>query len=303
MVQLFCDTHGASNDVMSSLVGLMYRSYAFADMRGVLGDFSTADVARIASDIRENGFHVFRRRLSDSLCDELLHYATTAPCIRRATDGDERTDVNVENYPRLNPDAVRYDFDVSHLINNSHVVQRLMADRSFLGVAQSYLQAQPIMDLVGMWWNATSPQPDKLAAQFWHFDMDRIKWIKFFVYLTDVGPENGPHSFVTGSHRRGGIPIRLLQKGYARLTDEEVSSVYSKDRLVEFTAPRGTVIAEDTRGLHKGKHLTKDDRLILQLQYSNSLFGANYPRQAVCRAVPELAAMISRYPRLYSQYS
>ena len=33
------------------------------------------------------------------------------------------------------------------------------------------------------------------------------------------------------------------------------------------------MIVEDTRGLHKGKHVEKGDRLIFQLQFTSSLFG------------------------------
>lgn len=302
MVQLFCATGGTSNDTMSSLIGLMHRPYALPDAHGVLGNFSASDVESIGSDIRQNGYHVFRQRLPDSLCDELLDYALTTPCIRRATDSGARVDLKVGRFPRENPDGVRYDFDEQELINNS-LIQRLMADRSFIAVAQNYLQAQPIVDVVGLWWNVVSPQPDKGAAQYWHFDMDRIKWLKFFVYLTDVGPENGPHSFVAGSHRTSGIPPLLLQKGYSRLTDQEVDSCYAADKFVEFAAPRGTVIAEDTRGLHKGKHVTKGDRLIFQMQFSNSLFGSEYPTARIRELKSEgLADMVARFPRMYSNY-
>lgn len=303
MLQLFCATGGASNDAMSSLLALLHQPYALPDARGVLGDFSADDVETFGSDIRQHGYHVFRQRLPDALCDELLDYATSAPCVRRGTDDGDSSDVQLDRFPRGSPDGVRYDFGEQELVNNP-LIQKLMADRSFIAVAQNYLQAQPIVDVVAMWWNVASPRPDKGAAQYWHFDMDRIKWLKFFVYLTDVGPKNGPHSFVAGSHRSGGIPGNLLQKGYSRLTDEEVSSSYPPDKFIEFTAPRGTVIAEDTRGLHKGKHVTKGDRLIFQLQFSNSLFGGEYPKCTIRNASnPQLAEMMSNYPRLYSHYT
>lgn len=303
MVQLFCATGGASNDALSSLLAWTHRPYQLADSYGVLGDFSADDVERIGSDIRENGYHVFRQRLPGKLCDELLEYGITAPCIQRNTDGPGKTDLRLEQFPRGNPNGVRYDFSEQELINHP-LIQRLMADRSFIAVAQNYLHARPIVDVVAMWWNVMSPQPDKEAAQFWHFDMDRIKWLKFFVYLTDVGPENGPHSFVAGSHRVGGIPGSLLQKGYARLTDEEVSSNYPVDKFIEFTAPRGTVIAEDTRGLHKGKHVTRGDRLIFQMQFSNSLFGGEYPVSRIAKVKNvDLADMMVNFPRIYSNYT
>jgi hypothetical protein len=302
MIQLFCATGGASNDAMSSLLARIHRPYRFSDAHGVLGNFSAEEVESIGSDIREKGYHVFRQRLPDSLCDELLNYATSAPCIRRGTEDRSKADLQLERFPRENPDGVRYDFSEQELINNS-LIQRLMADRSFISVAQNYLQTQPIVDVVAMWWNVTSPRPDKEAAQYWHFDMDRIKWLKFFVYLTNVGPKNGPHSFVAGSHRAGGIPASLLQKGYSRLTDEEVGSNYSADKFIEFVAPRGTVIAEDTRGLHKGKHVTKGDRLIFQMQFSNSLFGGEYPVSRIGKTKnADLTDMITRFPRMYSNY-
>ena len=301
MLQLFCATGGASNDAISSLLGLVHRPYALSDAHGILGDFAASDVDRIGADIRENGYHVFKQRVPEALCDDLLAYAINSPCIRRATD-TEKADLSVERFPRGNADGVRYDFAEQELIDNLFV-QKLMADRSFIAVAQNYLQAQPIIDIVAMWWNVASATPDKGAAQYWHFDMDRIKWLKFFVYLTDVGPDNGPHSFVEGSHRAGGIPSTLLEKGYARLTDDEVNAQYSIDKFVEFAAPRGTVIAEDTRGLHKGKHVLKGDRLVLQFQFTNSLFGGENLASRMERVLtPTLTEMVKRYPRIYSNY-
>lgn len=198
---------------------------------------------------------------------------------------------------------MRYEFQEQDLINDS-VVQTLIADMSFIAVAQAYLRCQPIIDVISMWWHtAFLERPDKDAAQFWHFDMDRIKWLKFFIYLTDVGPENGPHSFVSGSHRRGAIPDDLLSKGYARLTDEEVKRAYPEDRIIEFCGPRGTVIVEDTRGLHKGKHVERGDRLVLQIQFSNSLFGASYrPARFVGVQDDKLNDLRARYRRVYENY-
>jgi hypothetical protein len=211
---------------------------------------------------------------------------------------------SVDHYDREHPEGVRYDFSAQDVIDNPDV-QCVMADRSIIAVAQRYLRCKPILDVMSMWWHtAYSRIPDKEAAQFWHFDMDRIKWLKFFIYLTDVGPDNGPHSFVAGSHRTGGIPSALRLKGYARLTDQEVEACFSRDRFLEFTAPRGTIIAEDTRGLHKGKLVSNGDRLILQLQFSNSLFGGYYPpSRFTCMLNQDLKSMVQEYPRLYANYT
>src|SRR5690606_18205340 len=102
---------------------------------------------------------------------------------------------------RARPRAVRYELRADDLVASSDV-QRLLADWSLLAVAQDYLRATPIIDIVAMWWHtALHDHPDARAAQFFHFDMDRPRWLKFFIYLTDVAPENGPHCFIRGSHR------------------------------------------------------------------------------------------------------
>jgi len=180
-----------------------------------------------------------------------------------------------------------------------------MCDPSLLAVAQAYLGCRPILDIVAFWWHtAFSDQPDEEAAQFYHFDMDRLKWLKFFFYVTDVTPENGPHCFVAGSQRTGGIPEPILRKGYQRLTDEEVKAAFPDSRdFIEFTAPRGTIIAEDTRGLHKGKHVRSGDRLVFQLEFCDCMFGTGYRIGKLPRELdPGLAAALERYPRLFSKF-
>jgi hypothetical protein len=53
--------------------------------------------------------------------------------------------------------------------------------------------------------------------------------------------------------------------------------------------------------LHKGKHVKQDDRLILQIQFSNSLFGTNYPRARFADHVHEkLATAKLKFAELYT---
>lgn len=305
MIRLFCMSAGRSNDMLSKALGIVRPKYRLNCFRGVLGDSSSIDVEGIANIIRQKGYYVSPLTLPTHLCDSLRNYALTSECLVRPMDHDKPGSVSekVPRYEREKPRAVRYDFDSQSVINNPDV-QGLMADLSILAVAQAYLDCRPVLDVMSMWWHTShSNQPDKAAAQYWHFDMDRIKWLKFFIYLTDVESENGPHSFVEGSHRTGGIPGSLLTKGYSRLTDEEVEAYYERERFIEFTAPRGTLIAEDTRGLHKGKHVKCGDRLVLQLQYSNSLFGAHYPKYSFSAINhSDLRAALGPYLRVFDNY-
>jgi hypothetical protein len=304
MIWLFCVTRGRSNDLFSRVISWAYPPYRFGDASGVLGDMNDKALrTKVARDLRVHGYHVFDRRLPEDLCDRLLRYALTHECRLRPMDGMTAGGPVFAVYHRDAPRAVRYEFTTQDLLRNEDV-QSLLADLSFAAVAQDYLGCRPLVDVMGLWWHTGfSDVPDSEAAQFFHFDMDRFKWVKFFLYLTDVEPENGPHSFIAGSHRTGAISARLLDKGYARLTDEEVRGEFAPERIIEITGKRGTVIAEDTRGLHKGKHVLRGDRLVLQFQFSNSLLGTNYPRTSMGYVEsPALRARLKEYPQLYNAY-
>lgn len=305
MIRTFCISKGYSNDILSNLFGFIRRPYLFwKDADGILGNMSTHERDTVVEDLRTNWYHVFKSRLPDELCDKLLNYAITQKCVSRPMDGEWCEKEKYDIFPRLNPEAIRYDFKPQDLLKNQDI-QNLLADMSFSAVASDYLWARPIIDVLSMWWHtAFSDMPDMNAAQYYHFDMDRPKWLKFFIYLTDVTTDTGAHTFIEGSHKTNGIPSSMLKKWYARLTDEEVEAFYWKEKVVEFIAPRGTIIAEDTRGLHKWKHVKQHDRLILQIQFSNSMFGWYYPKAKLEKELSKsLQEKISKYPDLYSNYN
>lgn len=303
LISLFCKTGGASNDFIHGFIARANPPLPLAP-QGVLGSPGSAELAGIKQALDQKGYYVFPQRLPDALCDRLLDFTLRQESTVRVKPADGTAPRPIlARYERERPLGVRYDFTEQDILKSSEA-QKLMADTSLLAVAQAYLGCEPILDLIACWWHtAYSAQPDKDAAQFFHFDMDRIKWLKFFFYITDVGPDNGPHTFVAGSHRTKGIPGSLLDKGMTRLTDDEVARCYAKEDFIEFTGPRGTIIAEDTRGLHKGKHVRTGDRLVFQLEFSDSLFGHDYPGLN-----PEpfldarMEAMAKTHPRIFSRY-
>lgn len=283
MISLFALTGGRSNDLMARLVGAIRPKQEVERPTGVIGELSASDVERITAEIRERGYKVFPAQLDPSIVASLKQFALNAPCVPRAKDGGGGSQGGALVYPRTSPSAVVYDFGPDLLVNNPDV-QRLMADPSIAAIAQAYVGSNPVLDEVNMWWTTSGAgKADSGAAQLYHFDMDRIRWLKVFIYLTDVDRENGPHSFVSGSHRSGSIPKSILEKGYVRLSDSEVRAAFGEDRMKSFTGPSGTIILEDTRGLHKGTPALAGDRLMLEFEFSSSMFGATPPLNGTIR--------------------
>lgn len=304
LIQLFCATGGRINDLVSRVLAIGSRPLRFAADEGLLGSTSGAAFDARVDELRDRGYVVFPAALPAAACDRLMDFALRTPALVRRMDHEPaHLEARVARFDPARPLAVRYDYSPDALLANSDV-QALLADTSLLALAQAYLHARPRADVLSMWWHTNfHSQPDSEAAQYYHFDLDRIKWLKVFIYLTDVGPDDGPHSFIEGSHRTGGIPPSLLRRGYVRLSDEEVLEHYPAERQIEFSAPRGTVIVEDTRGLHKGKAVHGRARLILQLQFSNSLFGAIYPKATLSQlGNPELAQLVENEGDVYAHY-
>ena len=304
LVWLFCISGGRVNDLLSRVIAKLRPPITVAGTRGVLGDMHDARARECAYRLRKDGYMMFERALPDDTCERLMAFALETPASVRRMDHESRNSPHRRAmFDAKAPLAVRYDYETGALLDNADV-QALLADPSLLRIMQAYLGCEPVADVLSMWWHtAYHTSPDSGAAQYFHFDLDRIKWLKVFIYLTEVGPDNGPHSFVPGSHQTSGIPSDILRRGYVRLSDEEVYGRYGEENCKKFCGPRGSIIIEDTRGLHKGAHVSGSPRLVLQLQFSNSLFGTTYPDARMSRLVdPALKALIAKAPQIYRQY-
>jgi hypothetical protein len=152
-------------------------------------------------------------------------------------------------------------------VNCPHAL-KLANDEHVLRLVESYFQCRPTISNISIWWSLKSDGAPEEAESF-HRDIDDWRQLKLFVYLTDVDDELGPHVFVRESHRiRQALDIK-------RYTDEEVVSVFGKDRIVTFTGPQGTCFLENTFGLHKGTTARSGNRLLFQVLYTLNPLGVS----------------------------
>lgn len=296
MRQMFIFTRGTSNDHISASINKKVGKYNDIVAEGVLGKPSKDELQVMVNKMKDDGYYIFDQSLPENLVSEIYNYALTEPL--------SYLDVNTEQYAKekvifdpKNPISPRYQFSNESIVKFP-AIQKLMFDQSLLTFAQEYLGAKPILDLLAFWWSLPFNGKGKsAAAQMYHFDMDRIKFLKFFFYLTDVDTDTGPHCYVKGSHKD--LPQSLSRDG--RFTDDEIEAVYGKDNMIEICGKKGSIIAVDTRGFHKGKELLKDARLIFQIEFANSMFGQNYPPAHIKFANDDVKNKALHYPYTYGQ--
>lgn len=169
--------------------------------------------------------------------------------------------------------------------NNAHIVDvetipetvSIANDPAVIGIVTSYFGCKPTIDDILAWWSFPG-RAEPREEQFFHRDQDSIRFLKLFIYLSDVTDADGPHIFVRGSH----FSNILLNAG-KRFTDNEVLANADPRNIVRFTGAFGTCFLEDTFGLHKGEMPESGTRLILQVRYTMlpSMFAQPGSKKAV----------------------
>lgn len=254
----------------------------------VLGLVPASSVARVVAQVERDGFAVLEHRLPEAVCRSLESLATTTPA--RAADGSQ-----VVMATAADLEAPRYDLDELDLLKDP-AVQRLVVDPSLHDLAAAYLGGEAVSDMTAMWWSVARPGgASASAAQLFHTDRDRLSFVKFFVYLSDVDDRHGPHVYVRGSHRHLPRGIRADR----RYADDEIIAAYGEDALVSIDGARGTVFVADTSGLHKGLPPQIGRRLVFQVEFTTSLFGAPYVSGGVDLLDPVVRRVAEARPRAY----
>lgn len=297
MRRLFVLSRGKSNDDISSIISKKIGKYDAITPSGVLGDLSTEEMSQMVVQMRHDGYYIFKNSLNDDMVKTIYEFAISEPTeylnVENGNYSGEKKKFDPKNI--ISP---RYQFSSDSIMKNESL-QKLIFDTSLLAFAQEYLGCKPILDLIAFWWSA--PYHGKglsEAAQMYHFDLDRLKFIKFFFYITDVDVDTGPHCYVKGSHKH--LPEALARDG--RFTDEEVESIYGRDKMTEICGKKGSIIAVDTRGFHKGKELKIGNRLLFQIEFANSMFGQSYPKVKFTPYNHEIGKTLTQYPYSYNQF-
>lgn len=178
-------------------------------------------------------------------------------------------------------------FKLPDILRAPHLLD-LACNPSILRLVAAYLQTAPtIIDLCA-WWSDPTPSPP-FGAQIPHRDRDDFRFCKLFLYLTEVGPEDGPHMFLPGSHSRKGmvalcekhkVDQSYVNKAFAKVSRKQadwITDIFGSS-FVEFTGSSGTMFMVDTFGYHFGKVPRQHPRLVFEAVYAQLGYGYRYER-------------------------
>lgn len=239
---------------------------SYEDFPTVFGSVKPNDITGLSSRIKEDGLATASFVVPDSTIEDINRELDSLPVVDRhgleyaslseVSTGDGRVVCRTRDVRKIS------------------AAMQLATDPVLIALAESYLGCQPVLENLSAMvsWPNAETDLDSLAlnAQLFHYDKDRLRFLKVFVFLSDIDAENGPHAYVRKSHTTR--PDALWQQ--RRFTDEELISEVEATHITEVCGPAGTILMADTMGLHKGVPVKSGTRRVLQIQYSNSFFGA-----------------------------
>jgi hypothetical protein len=294
MVSAYCSSNGLLLDELQERVALEHPKKAFKVSDGVLGEISAIKSNTINKTLVQDGYLVFDNKLEDSKLLGLRQFAKERKAFIPPT-----YDTGV-CFDEENPVSEIYRFKEDDLISNE-IIQELIMDPTLISIAREYLGCEPIFDFPAMWWSTSfGNEPSSEAAQLYHFDLDRIKWLKIFIYINDVDEKNGPHCYVKSTHISGSKPQDLLNRGYQRVSDKDIFKYHSREQENKICGPAGSIFAGDTKCWHKGQQIQEGSRLVLELEYTSSCFGGEV-REFKCSSPTKNFIAFCKANSFYSQ--
>jgi len=214
------------------------------------------DRDQLLAEVKENGFSS-TFNISSKRVNRIIEYNNQVNY--KGIDGKGSFNIDYNNPQRpstelwyTNPNAEECD-----------AIKELVYNEDILHIAKEYLGKEPTIKDVRTWWSFPQDKKEYNHLYGYHYDIDSYKFLKMFVYITDVDENGGPHAIISKTH----LAKDMYEKKNRRLTDEMADNKYEKDRFFVMKGKRGTCFFEDTFSYHKGT-IPCYPRLILQLEFS-----------------------------------
>jgi hypothetical protein len=251
---------------------------------------NSSELEDVVTRLRRDGYRILPFVLPSRDIEEIKSFAFSTPAFGKGPD------IGVQVTPMAIPPGVpRFSWQM-HDLARLPAVQRIVLQGPYCAIAQEYLGCCPLLVHVSLWLDA--PSEERFEPYLYHYDNDGPAFLKFFLFLSDVADGTGAHHFVAGSHTHA-KPASVARSGL--YSDRDIFEAYSSDKEFVTRGPAGTILAEDTKGFHRGSAITRDFRLLLQLEFSvintptEQELAQPFPPVTIAGLDPSLAAVTRKF--------
>lgn len=274
--QLLVDSYSKTNGLFQDVLHNFLYNDSKSDLiktsisSEIFGIISNQEIDTIVTTITKDGYVILPKMASIDKINRIKEWSYNIKY--NVVDNFEKRylldKVNFQTPNIITANALEEDLKLNDDINS------LIFDPLIIEIISRYLGIKkPKLIHLCMWWTFKSNNTlgSSEAAQLYHYDLDHIKWLKVFIYLTDVGNDDGPHVYIPKSHISGNKNYKLLERGYSRVNDDEMRE-QQKIEPKRVLGPAGSIIIGDTKCFHKGSPVISNSRLVLQPTFGPSNF-------------------------------
>jgi hypothetical protein len=248
----------ASRERLAGLVAAHLRPSATVSGRTGAASTSGEEANRVDA-LRREGISHFGQLLSTAQATELCDYFLAKQVHDPYQAGSPRF---LPDSEARHPGSHIAHHDARDILMAPHLLA--LANRpDILAIVSRFLGCKPTLGYLATWWSYHTALGAQQAEHF-HRDVDDWRFVKLFIYLTDVGPDNGPHIYVSRSSASAAL------REIRRFDDQEVVKSFGVANVMELTGRAGEGFLEDTFGVHKGQPVAQGRRLVFQAVYSMS---------------------------------
>jgi hypothetical protein len=163
------------------------------------------------------------------------------------------------------------------LAKNPTLVDFALSD-PLLGLVTNYLGTIPHLNRIDLLYSVDHGGEDAISSQIYHLDPEGTRQAKLFMNLRNVGPNEGPFTFIPASETTRIVNTIKKQRpadvemAAGRYLDDELASVNGLEKAISVAGPPGSAALVDTsRCLHFGSRVKPGTyRLCLYIQYCTS---------------------------------
>ena len=156
--------------------------------------------------------------------------------------------------------------------DSSDIFSRFALSPALLNIANAYLRMYAQLRYYNVWYTFATATAAR-ESQLWHFDREDQYILKIFIYLKDVEIGAGPFTYAPGTHRKGPHwnkkPESFMEDNVLRTNDDQMNAVIPREKWIQATGKKGTVVFADTRGYHKGGEAREDNRLMYTCMFTS----------------------------------
>ncbi|MDA8675800.1 phytanoyl-CoA dioxygenase [Alphaproteobacteria bacterium] len=247
---------GANLDIDKAVIQLKNRGFVMLDH--MVGNSQLAKIKASINNKIEKDFELQFPCLSQSKIDfqrdkDLIEKNFLASNIQLSKRGLTFDRKDIKSYPQMLNDFRPPTLTLP--MPSELDYYQFWLDPIVISIVSAYIGFNPHMTEAYV--RRNFPSDFKVMNFNWHRDTNHHKYlVKAFIFFTDCDIQRGAHHYIAGSIQ----DPRFRDKTY--FSDDEVHAVWpfgSKDHMIS-KVPAGTIIIEDTRGLHKAGIPQKDYR-------------------------------------------